>query len=588
MARKIIEDGRPRVHLSDLPAEDLPVCKQLLDERVIITRRGLYLHFHFELFLEYVGALWMISECTDEATASDRIGVLQRACRNSLVNMPGIVENLVLSWQADANLVTMALKLLAGSEDRWKAIACSILRKLEVSSADHTEIIAILAEDRNYVIRQFLAQGVDGHLRKVGRSVLSTLTGSASWEARETAATIIGGVEESLDGDMSTRLVELAGDFHWRVRRAAGYALMQRKKCDASVRALIDKSATNLDSLSWRQKYALCIALLKTDLSPKSSEALAIFSMAKDDNHQVRWSVANYAPRYLGGDRIALLAQLARDPDAWVRCRAASSLVQMLETELGSHAEGLLIQLSSDESEAVRLRLARELAAVKKGEWHLPLLREYLRDTADIAFAASYTLDTFALSMDGEDLAGSNGLEDTVRILRERIARQDLNPVTAKFSPIQEYISRRTEFRPQNDSYMRVIDTMCSLIESATLGISEQGHSVDSLYEVLLHDYDETVRWALVLFLADYSTGKLNPQHRLRLFERMAVDQHWWIRREVAIALGRTRNLVENRLVQRLLLQMLTSEQRSDHPCADEVVHYIRLSLSVGESASTT
>jgi HEAT repeat protein len=580
MARRIMAESLPRVHVADLSAEDIGICRRLLDEKVIISRRGLYLYFHFELFLEFVVSLWILSEIPEEFTSDEKLGALLRAADNRLINMPGIIENILLSWQTEPTLVSAALERLAERDDRWKAIVCSTIRKLEKPVAELSDTIAALARDSNYVIRQFVAQAISRYLRVTGWTpVLRLINERKSWEARETAANIIGRNIGALGAEAVPKLWFLADDFHWRVRRAAGYALRDCWKTEnrAEIESHKVRFVSEVSAATWRQKYSLCIALLGTDLAVPSLETSAIKAMMIDKNHQVRWSVANYLPRYgiIGSED--LLESLACDVDAWVRTRMAGSLITIVKQGELEAARKWLIALAGDPSENVRLKLARDLAAISDRSWARDILVRYLGDADEIAFAAAYTMDTgaSAKNMGIVHVDRWKGGDASVRVLRERIVRQDLNPATTKFSAIQEYISRRTEFRPENDSYMRVIDTMCSLIVSATAAMKVNIESEEKLFDLLIHDRDETVRWALVLFLAEYGLDRCDHALRFRLFARLAADAHWWVRREVAIALGRLNEETGRRDAFDILSRMRQAEQVHNEPCADEVLHYV-------------
>jgi HEAT repeat protein len=579
MARQMMNEAQPRVHVAALSAEDIDVCRRLLDEKVLINRRGLYLYFHFELFLEFVVSLWIVSQIPEDSRAAEKIEALLRIAENRLINIPGIVENVLLSWQAQPGLVASALEHLVKRDDRWKAIVCSTIRKLTNPSAELDSTIAALASDSNYVIRQFLAQGIGRYLRNTDWTpIMRLITERGSWEARETAANIIGKNVDGLGGRAWPELWLLANDFHWRVRRAAGYALRDLWKMENGQAFQSEKHRLvgKLSAATWRQKYALCIALLGTDLTTPSAESDAIKAMARDQNPQVRWSVANYLPRYLGivGSE-ALLNTLASDVDAWVRTRAAASLITMVKQDEFKTVRQCLAALAADRSESVRLRMARDFAAISDRAWVSEILVRYLEDANDIAFAAAYTLDTIAPATASATHIEANDSDARLRVLRERIARQDLNPANTRFSAVQDYISRRTEFRPENDSYMRVIDTMCSLIVSATAAVGRNTESENRLFDLLVLDRDETVRWALVLFLSEYGLGQCETALRFRLFARLAFDPHWWVRREVAIALGRRREEMDRSEAVDLLSRMRAAEAKLDEPCADEVMHYL-------------
>ena len=579
MARRILATGVPRVRIDDIAEGDMGWCRRLLDENVIIWRTESHLFFHFELFLEFIVAKVVLQDLGEKPTVDGKLAFLKRLTVHPLINTPGVVENVLLLWQSQSLLLARALEHLLSLEDRWKAIACSTIRKLERPSQEVRPVLASLARDDNPFIRLFAAQAAQSYVAQHGwRDVLDLAGDGEPWEGRETAANIVGR-GATIDPTVTRLVWRLADDYHWRVRRAAGYALHRlwsQKQVPASEKqAILDSIGTS----SWRQRYALGIALLGMDLSGRSRDNRILSALARDPNPQVRWGVANYLPRYQGHAIYKLVDLLSKDGDPWVRAKVVESLVRLAATNWTAVRPRLEL-LTHDAAPMVRVKLARELTRLADRAWIERQLRPYLADLPDVKFAAAYTLETvrpdeaaiFPVKVDAQS---------QLRILRERVARRDLNPTTARFAPVREYITRRTELSAVDDAYMTIIDTMCSLIITTSDSIRGARLPKQAFLMLLSEDLDEAVRWALVLFVVKYGAKYLRPKDRLEVLRKMASDEHWWVRREVAIALGHFVHASNTqRSAHHILKALERSEQSRADVCKDEVLHFVRLAMN--------
>jgi len=195
----------------------------------------------------------------------------------------------------------------------------------------------------------------------------------------------------------------------------------------------------------------------------------------------------------------------------------------------------------------------------------------------EVSFAAAYTLGGTEVGK-VVDLFGDKALADIdarLWIIRERIARGEVDPATSRFGPVQDIISRNVELPAESDRYMRMIDSMSSLIAAAADVLPPGSSEHERFFDVLCADVDESVRWALVLYLAAFATGEVSTQQKFALLTRLASDRHFWVRREVALALGRwpSPELAAERIA--LLERMWMAESVSSEPCKDEVMHYL-------------
>jgi HEAT repeat protein len=566
LAEQILETGEPRVPYHKVRDSDLPAVNQLLDENVVIYRKSGFISFHFELFLEYVVA----EHLANTTELNERLRVIRDLYTSRLVNSPGIVENLLLWWNDDQTVVIASNELLKQG-DKWKAIVCSVLRKNPNVHASFRGIIEALAVDANYVIRLFLAQSLIHYVGGQGSAVIGNLAQSPEWESRETAANAIGFLVDPTEV-LQSNLLELSSDFHWRVRRAAGYSF-NRLVSNQPHEALLDYVITQLTKGDWRARYACCIALISTDLDEHTRHAEALLRLTRDRSAAVRWTLAHYLPRYRGVRRSQVLAELIVDPEPWVRRKAVSSAIDLFDV---FDTTRTLQRLTEDADAGVRVALARNVPRLTDRDLSIRLMQRLMLCGDDSRFAAAYTLYDLGVreNTDAETVL-NNCVDKESRSMRERIARRDVDVATSRFAGIGEYIARRTEYTDRGDPYMDIIDTMCSLIQDTTAAIHVRGQSLIPLFDLLAADSDEAVRWALVLYLSKYNTDFSGTPIEPELFGKLAADQHWWVRREVANSLREMDSQDSEATWRRILLEgMINQERENDAEGSDEVLFF--------------
>jgi hypothetical protein len=368
----------------------------------------------------------------------------------------------------------------------------------------------------------------------------------------------------------------LADDYHWRVRRAAGYALHDLWAIDRlGTSRHKARVLSGLASASWRQKYSLCAALTGVDLHRPCEDADAIDLLARDQNRQVRWGVANYLDRYVHVTAHPVEARLACDEDAWVRSRVVQALTTRAD-DGDKKARKMLAELASDDSSRVRVAVARELRLVSDPDWVRSVLEDHAADTPAVAFAAAYTLRTF----DANSFVGKFGHDQRAFLLRERVARRELDPAHARFASTERYILRRTEFVPREDSFMRLIDAMATTIALSVAELADEERAV--FMRLLLDDPDEAVRWALVTHVvAEGSWSAGTADSALGTLRALAQDPHWWVRREVALGLRVFKGLPIGENARVILEELIAAEGELAEDCGDEVLHFAHDSLAV-------
>jgi HEAT repeat protein len=332
--------------------------------------------------------------------------------------------------------------------------------------------------------------------------------------------------------------------------------------------------------------------LTGSDVRGADEAAQAIATLGRDDNHQVRWMVSNYLGQFRGFEQTETLDALSGDIDPWVRGRTAAALISLDASRRASPVVmKILGNLAGDASVDVRIRIARELEKVGGETWAQDVLFRYLTDVPEVSFAAAYTLGGVALGK-AVDLFGDAALGDIeaqLWVLRERIARGVVDPSTSRFGPLQAMISRSVDLPAESDRYMRMIDSMSSLISAATDRLLPESPQRRRFFDLMCEDIDESVRWALVLYLATFGTEDLGARHKLEVLAHLGSDPHFWVRREVALALGRWSDdgSVDDRIA--LLEQMWAAERFSTEACKDEVMHYLADALrSAGATSSAS
>lgn len=579
LADDMIRTGRPVVDAASISTSDFTVLRRLESQRIVI-RLGDHYRFYIDQFLEYVVAMRILGPEPELLTPTQIREVAQTYERHGLANMPGAFEHVIqtLSEHNPSAFVALA-EALSGLGDRWKAVLCIALTRLQqVSPKIHPILRDHLARDHNYVVRLSVANLLHVHRETLGSLLVELAADKECWEARETAAHSLGALAQ--DAVLATHLdllKALMDDFHWRVRRAAGYAahaLLNQTGSEEAKRFSVELLAGRA-AASWRAKYSLSIALLGTDVSLDTPAARAVLAMAQDRHPQIRWAVANYLPRYRGARLVQVAKALLSDSDDWVRAKCVDSIVALHGVN-GIDAVTLLAEAAGDPSARVRLTVARRLGGFASRLDARKVLERMLRDESGVAFAAGFSLDT-------DESGGRASLKsaDPIGSDCERVARGLLRVETAHFAPVERYISERAGLRIRPDSYMALIDSMGSHIDALFMEGTVPDGQGHQLIRRLSADPDEAVRWAVVAFLVDYGID-ISIARRLDYLRDLSTDSHWWVRREVATALGRFAQESEGRhdAVQ-MVEAMARAERRRDEPGSDEVLHFAALSRSL-------
>ena len=587
-AKRTLDTGVAYIEIVGLSGEDFALCQVLMQENVLVQRGDTHLYFRFELVLEYILSRWITSSLGPASTLESRRTAVLDATLSPSVNIFGAVENILISWQLEGPLVADLLMALASKEDdRWKIVVCSAIEKMDQLPPAAAAVKA-LAGDGNFVVRRYLAKAAASHdAASVAPLIKGMVADERVWERRETAANILRSAGDAEWPGTMSNLFHLADDYHWRVRRAAGYALHDLWRAHPSeMEAAIDR----LEAMTWRQRHAMCIGLSDQSSLETTSAGSAIARLARDDNHQVRWMVANYLQKYSDVEVAETGVRLANDADEWVRGRTAAALVALPAHRRSSQPlVEALSSLTSDRAVGVRVRMARELEKIATESWAQKALFGYLTDEPEVSFAAAYSLGRVAQTQ-SLDLFGdhpASDVETPLWIVRERIARGDVDTARSRFGALQNIISRGVDLPAESDRYMRMIDSMCSLVAAGAEGLAQGSPQRVRFFDLLSEDVDESVRWALVLYQANFAETDVSSEQKLKILARLAGDAHFWVRREVALALARWPNgdAVEHRV--ELLETMWKRELAGVEPCKDEVLHYLSAAFRAAGVVST-
>jgi len=575
----ILDSGNSQIGYLSVPLDQLEVCDDLLDERILLASyedgSERYIVFTYELFLEFIISEAILHKLHAFGPLSEEIisTEISRLKGFGLINVPGVIENIILATIAVPGCYLQSLKLLIGWGGNWEAIAVSAIKKNQNPPVEILELMLQLACSSNYVIRLFLSQSLGNFLRLHGDRFIELSINSEHWEVRETAANVIAVNGESAR-ERGNHLIQLMDDFHWRVRRAAGYAICQMliKGTDFED-SFWSELIANLSRKTWREKYSIAIGLMgRTGHVLHDQEIL--LSLASDENRQVRWAIANYAHRYQFSDVESLLRSIFSDSDEWVRRRAVLSTIDGMLSGALRFDKQFLSEMSIDKDEGVRVVFARNVGRLSRYPEVRQVLRSLLKDTINVAFAAYWTL--LAAGEACQFIAESK-FNQNILSLREQVARNEIDERASRFRSMNEYIARRSEYVDRNDPYMQVIDTMCAIIANSVEDLVDT--DIEPFLSTLEKDPDEGVRWAFVMYLAHYD-HLFSHENKLEILERLSIDSHWWVRREVALAvgvLGVDHGLREK--IKKLLVTMNKSEIESFDDCGDEVLYSINLSM---------
>lgn len=578
MADKMLRTQRPYVKYYEVPREEENARDKLLDEKVLISLdMNKNIHFNFELFLEYIVSEYVSEHLiTDNLSSNKKISELFKLMNNRLINIPGIIENILLGWINNQVLLCSGLLICIDHGEKWETIACSVIRKIGKVTERIKPIILKLATSNNYINRLFLSQSLTNYIKDSGSEIIIEMSGAGRWEIRETAANIIGH-EEILNDNSNKILFKLMNDNHWRVRRAVGYTL-QKLWSQNKDNLFFKNIAENIQTLSWQQKYSVTIALVGVNLE-KKYQLLEL--LAKDNNPQIRWAVAHYLPRYNVRNQHRLINILKRDQSEWVRSKLVESLVYMV-TKGGDNAQNILIQMAKDSSPSVKVKIARRIGSVSDVPFAESILEPLSHDNNnDVIYSAKYTINSIKHLNNNSailDCLNENILK--MYYYRERIARNEVDRYTTDIAKIIDYVSQRTEFLDRNDPYMDIIVTMSSLIAQAVEEFGTNKTYVLKFMNFLSNDTDEGIRWALVWYLTHLGNEFIDLNKLLYILGNLAKDPHWWVRREVAISLGDIEWDYSVRAKVIILLNKIKkNEKEKMHLCADEVLYFVNQSV---------
>ncbi len=580
IVKQILKEENPHISYSATYGHDIIICDILLNENILIIRND-RLIFRTELLLEYIAAQYITTNLVDTINIMDfpASNIFTTLIKSKLINMPGIIENVLLMYQNQSLILKQCLSRLCDIEVKWQLVAISVMKKIKLPLLDLSDIIYQLSCSKEYIVRLFLSQSLTNFINNNGWEFIFKLASDEEhWAARETAANILR-FEVSSEANLLETLIKLMGDYHWRVRRAAGHSFNKLfRRNNENDKIFIDKILDDICEMDWKVKYSFCIGLLGASIDDNSLPSHILRTLSKDLNPQVRWAIANYLPRYQGHNLFNIARQLFNDSNDWIRGKTIGSIIDIINSG-NEELIDILENRADNESSYVKIAMARNIGNIDKTELIREVLEPFLSEKFIVAFAAAYTLRMKGVINDINKVFPNISSELLILYdYREKVSRKD-NGSTVPID-LKEFISKNVFFPEQYDSYMKTIETMCG-----TISIVREDKRINPVYfdhflRMLSNDPDEAVRWALVMYLTNYSEMVIHQNVMMNIMDLLKTDNHFWVRREVAIALGIIAEKYDNlNKIANMLIEMETSEIENDDACKDEVLYFIKQSL---------
>ncbi len=585
IAAKMIHDCRPFVDATVGLTDDHRLLDRLVSDNILRIRDST-VYFQYERYLEYTCAKYLLSAKLSHSSHTEIVQRLRELAESRFINAPGIIEVVLVSLESDPPLVQLIFKELAGSPSNIGAALCAAIRRTPAVARGVLEYLHPIATSQNYILRQYFAHSIAAMPVSLALEILHRLSSISRerWEEQETAALIASKLPlaTGYSNAVLTELWRLADSFHWRVRRAAGYALRHiADQADDSGREVVRASIPA--PASSRQAHAVLILLTFDRFRDIPGLVQIIPDSLNSDISQFDWLAANYFDKLSTTIHSQLFQILSNSPREWVRGRLAQTILNAPSTRFyeGGNHHSWIGTLSRDSSPSVRLKIARALRSHSSTPWAKSILTEYLSDDWTVSSAATFSLyGETRSSASLPDSGESSGHLDQLTLLRERVAHGDVAPDFGEFRPLEDYLSNRGEFSAIPDPNMRIVDALHSII-AENFSAARSLLDFEEFLRTISCDLDETMRWALVLFVADFSRDSIDAELRYRLLLSCSKDEHFWIRREVAIALPRVHaeGLIDQLTAMSLLMEMRALEANYADSVYNEVQHFLDIAL---------
>ena len=533
---------RKRTELREFEALDLIGEREydhLLSERVILYARTdqldeQWVGFTYDAFLEYAIARYLWQSGNWATRDGEAIGLDLRSlveASSAYRAVQGVLMYLML-FLGGAPVARAFLHELAAKDQQWRIFFCDFMTKINDLdfAEDFVPELEALVKDPSFPVRWAAGNSlglIAQNVSSVALDVLPALANSPDWMDREAAALAASHMYRDFQSAIGM-LEHLADDINWRVRRAVGCALdnLCRQTPDESFPVLWEWSR----SRRWRLRRVVAQAKYGLLILPNQSQSMDLLGhLAGDEHEEVRWravgdlvSMSWYADTR--SRALELLMTLTGDPDLTVRKQVAFRLPDLYRS-VQDECQEMLRRLVADPDGQVRWETARGLGGLPPGALASACLALLEADTDDdVRFAAAYSMAFLGLSDHRlADLFESGDESRRLRALREQLAR-----------------SSRVLKVPEQDTDLFITwkhDRYADIMEVLKAGTSqlETPERVQSFFDLLLHDEDEGIRWAVASLLPQ--VGVLDMPAKAQHLMYLLKDAHYWVRREGLSAL---------------------------------------------------
>lgn len=534
----------PRLDVIDLIGEDS--FDDILSENVILyvdpADRDRMVTFKYDAFHEYAIAMFLRRRWRWSARDADVAANLHAllAVADSYRPKQGILLYLLLSLGASP-VVRDFLRHLAGQDDaRWRIFVCDFVTKLADLDlvAELVPLLTDLSRDDRFPVRWAAANALGIVAQTTcpdAARTLDAMAASREWMEREAAA--LAATHFSRDFLVAAAMLErLADDINWRVRRAVGSSLNHLCRTAQEETFELLWRWTEQDD-RWRLRRAVAQAKYGLLRDPTAANTM-LGTLAADTVAEIRWRAVSDlvalmdVPDY-GASSFALLLHIVNnatdDDEIFVRRHVAFWLPEICR-HAGDRCRVLLERLVADNAPFVRWEAARALSFVADEALAAEYLDQLKEDeNGDVRFAAQYSRAALGRSDRAlDDPLASQETDVRLRALRERLARssRDMKTLDARNENAADIFSTW-----KHDRYGIIRE----VLTEGTSAISPE--QLRDFFELLCHDEDEGIRWAVAGNLAE--ARGLEPEAVIALLLGLIGDKHYWTRRESAASLGK-------------------------------------------------
>lgn len=576
LAEQMLERQKPFLHLKNLNQKDYELIISLVDSGILSVAKDRYISFSFEIVLEFFLEDHIYELIQDTTNIEDLKLKCEAYCNTQLLNAHPALSKALSRLRSDSAQYFKLLAYIFDVNIKGQLVALHSLHDSKALSAEEAGLLLKASASKFSLVRQ-VAASVISKLQFLSFSALikELVYFSTDWEGKETAAVALGLHPNSLPIEVLYDLWELSNNFHWRVRRAAGYAFKYHCAKSDETYTFLKNILVNSSDINYKNEHVLCIALASNILN--SDFALFDEFFKTSQNAHTKFIYAHYLPKVKFVSKASTIHIFCSDTDSWIRSKMVESCLKMVSdtnsTKIPDMARSYLIKLSHDDSAAVRIRVARGLDRFASEEWAKNILSELLHDTSKrVQYAASISLEIALGDGKSNDKFTKVGIPESV-ILVENAARlrylDDSKSETERNKSIAGLPS-------EEDKYLAVASSIASILLS-TFHHTNNRTLISGAIDLIIEDPDESMRWALIRFVELVDDQTITENQKYSIAERLCTDNHFWVRREIAIAIGKLQYSSDLRW--RVLLEKMLKKETSSPKPNPEVKHFIEAAL---------